>query len=64
MIKTFEEDENVSVQEGRWGPYIKFGKQNVKIPKDTEAKDLTWDEVKALAEEAAKNPPKKRGKKK
>ncbi len=46
------------------GPYIKFGKQNVKIPKDTEAKDLTWDEVKALAEEAAKNPPKKRGKKK
>jgi DNA topoisomerase-1 len=64
MIKTFEEDENVSVQEGRWGPYIKFGKQNVKIPKDIEAKDLTWDEVKALAEEAAKNPPKKRGKKK
>lgn len=64
MIKTFEEDENVSVQEGRWGPYIKFGKQNVKIPKDLEAKDLTWDQVKALAEEAAKNPPKRRSKKK
>jgi len=64
MIKTFTEDENVSVQEGRWGPYIKFGKQNVKIPKDKDPKELTWEEVKALAEEAAKNPPKRRARKK
>ncbi|MFK7757296.1 MAG: type I DNA topoisomerase [Flavobacteriales bacterium] len=65
LIKTFEEDENVTIQEGRWGPYIKFGKQNVKIPKDVEdPKTLSWDDVKALAEEAAKNPPKRRGRKK
>ncbi len=61
LIKTFEEDETVTIQEGRWGPYIKFGKQNVKIPKDKEPKELTWEEVKALAEEAAKNPPKRKG---
>ncbi len=64
LIKTFPEDETVTIQEGRWGPYIKFGKQNVKIPKDKEAKELTWEEVKALAEEAAKNPPKRKGRKK
>lgn len=26
-------DENISVENGRWGPYIKFGKNNIKIPK-------------------------------
>ncbi len=27
------ENEKISIENGRWGPYIKFGKQNVKIPK-------------------------------
>ena len=32
-IKTFDEDESVFVINGKFGPYIKFGKKNVKIPK-------------------------------
>lgn len=63
IIKTFEEDENIRVLEGRYGPYIKAGKMNVKIPKDKEPEALTYDEVKALVEEAEKNPPKRRKKK-
>ncbi|MEM9895379.1 MAG: type I DNA topoisomerase [Bacteroidota bacterium] len=56
-IKTFDEDENVAVLNGRWGPYIKFGNKNVKIPKDKEPESLTYEECKELAEKA----PAKRG---
>ncbi|MFK7978574.1 MAG: type I DNA topoisomerase [Saprospiraceae bacterium] len=69
------EEEKISVQNGRWGPFIKFGKLNVKLPKgkdgkmtSEEAKELSLEDVKAIIEEelpgaleAAK--PKKRKKK-
>ncbi len=50
------EAEKISVQNGRWGPFIKFGKLNVKLPKgkdgkrmtSEEAKELTFEQVKAL----------------
>jgi len=51
-IKTFEEDETIQVLNGRYGPYIKFGKQNVKIPKDLKPEDLTLEDCKRLAAEA------------
>ena len=55
-IKTFDEDENVFVLNGRFGPYIKFGAKNVKIPKDKKPEELTFEECKELAE---KTPEKK-----
>ena len=52
------EEEKISVQNGRWGPFIKFGKLNVKLPKgkdgkmnSEEAKELTLEDVKAIIEE-------------
>ena len=57
-IKTFDEDDTVFVLNGRFGPYIKFGKKNVKIPKDKKPEDLTFEECKELADKA---PEKKRG---
>jgi len=62
LIKAFDEDPAVKILNGRWGPYIEFGKQNVKIPKGKEPLELTFDEVKALAAADAKEP-KKGGKK-
>jgi DNA topoisomerase-1 len=63
LIKAFDEDPTVKVLNGRWGPYIEFGKQNVKIPKDvTDPLTLTFEQVKALAAADAKAP-KKGGKK-
>jgi DNA topoisomerase-1 len=50
FIKGFDEDPDMQVLNGRWGPYIKAGKKNVKIPKDKEPKDLTYEECVALAE--------------
>lgn len=44
-IKTFEENPEIQILNGRWGPYIKFGKNNFKIPKDKEAEQLTYAET-------------------
>lgn len=62
VIKTFPERPEIKVLNGRFGPYIAIGKENVKIPKGTEAKDLTLDECLALAaQQAEKGPAKKPG---
>ncbi len=45
FIKTFEEDDDLQILNGRWGPYIKKGKDNFKIPKDKEAAELTYRET-------------------
>ena len=46
-IKVFEK-EGISVLNGRYGPYIKEGKKNVKIPKDKDPQDLTLQECRDL----------------
>ncbi len=49
IIKTFDEDPDVRVLRGRYGPYIKFGKKNVKIPKDKDPESLTYEECVELS---------------
>jgi DNA topoisomerase I len=49
-IKTFEENPEIQILNGRWGPYIKFGKDNFKIPKGKEAESLTYDETLVIIE--------------
>jgi DNA topoisomerase I len=59
-IKVFEK-EKIQLLRGPYGPYIKQGLRNYKIPKakqDTAA-DLGIDEVKAIIEEVKANPPKR-----
>lgn len=56
FIMEFEE-EGIQVLNGRWGPYIRQGKKNFKIPKDVEADKLTLPEV----QDIIKNQPAKRG---
>jgi DNA topoisomerase-1 len=57
-IKTFEEDPEIQILNGRWGPYIKKGKDNFKIPKDKVAEDLSYKET---LEIIANQPEKKKG---
>ncbi|WP_128330926.1 type I DNA topoisomerase [Apibacter sp. HY039] len=56
FIKSFETEEPViEILNGRWGPYIKQGKENFKIPKDTEAAQLSLEQVlKIIAESGSK----------
>ncbi len=58
LIKSFDQDPEVQVLNGRWGPYIKVGKKNVKIPKDKDPKKLTLEECLELS----KNTPEKKRK--
>jgi DNA topoisomerase-1 len=58
VIKAFEENEEYQILKGKWGPYLKAGKKNVKLPKDKKPEDLTYEECVELAEKA---PAKKRG---
>lgn len=64
-IKIFEK-EKIQVLRGPYGPYIKQGLRNYKIPKEQQerAAELEIEEVKKLIEEAKTNPPKKSFKKK
>ncbi len=56
-IKVFDENPDIQVLNGRFGPYIKAGKKNVKIPKDKKPEELTLEECIELAEKA----PEKKG---
>lgn len=60
-IKIFEK-EKIQILKGPYGPYIKQGLKNFKIPKEKidTAADLTVEEAKAIIEEAKANPPKKK----
>ena len=61
-IKTFEDSE-LQILNGRWGPYIKAGKKNVKIPKDIEdPSKLTLKECEKLVKEhkPGRRPPRKK----
>jgi DNA topoisomerase I len=64
-IKIFEK-EKIQLLRGPYGPYIKQGLRNYKIPKERQEKaaELGIDEVKKLIEEAKANPPKKSFRKK
>ena len=44
LIKVFAEDENLKLLNGRWGPYLAYGKDNYKLPKGSDATILTFEE--------------------
>jgi DNA topoisomerase-1 len=52
-IKTFAERPDVLVLNGRFGPYIAIGKNNVKIPKGTDPSTLTLEDCLKLADAPA-----------
>jgi len=52
-IKTFEDNPEYLILNGRWGPYLKAGKLNVRIPKDRDPASLTLEDCIKLAEESA-----------
>lgn len=52
-IKSFDERPDVLILNGRYGPYIAIGKNNIKIPKGTEPAMLTLEECLKLGEAPA-----------
>ena len=64
LLKTFAEREDVQILDGRWGAYLKIGKNNYKLPKGTEIETLELEKCLEMAVEQDKAPKKKPFKKK
>lgn len=66
ILKTFAEDDQMTIREGRWGAYIKRGKENYRIPKELREKatELTYEEVCKLVANQEKPAKKKATKRK
>ncbi|HMN23237.1 MAG: type I DNA topoisomerase [Ignavibacteriaceae bacterium] len=60
FIKVFEEDPTYQILNGRWGPYLKVGKKNVKLPKDRDPASFTFEECVELEKNAVESKGKKR----
>jgi len=63
IIKTFEQDPDLRVLNGRWGAYIAHKKDNYKIPKGTKEEELTYDDCMSIIEKAPASPKAKKKKK-
>ena len=63
IIKTFEQDADTRILNGRWGAYISSKKNNYKIPKTVKAEDLTYEDCLEIIEKAGQTVKPKRKKK-
>ena len=56
IIKSFDEDAEVQVLNGRWGPYIAYKGRNLRIAKDRDPKSYTFEEIVDLAANTPETP--------
>ena len=63
QIKSFPEDANLQILNGRFGPYISYNKVNYKISKKLVPAELSFEEVMKIIKEAPEKPVKSKAKK-
>jgi DNA topoisomerase-1 len=59
IIKSFPEDANLQILNGRFGPYISYNKVNYKVPKDAVPADMSFEEIMTLIKNVPEKPAKK-----
>jgi DNA topoisomerase-1 len=64
LIKSFAEDDKLKILNGRFGVYISYDRQNYKIPKGKDPKDLTLEECRKIISETTPSGARKTRKKK
>ncbi|WP_372934145.1 type I DNA topoisomerase [Mariniphaga sediminis] len=52
VIQIFEEEPELRVLNGRWGPYISYKKKNYKIPKKMKAEELSLEDCRKIIDDA------------
>ena len=57
ILRTFEEDADLQMLNGRFGPYLAKGGKNYKLPRNKDLNALTYEECLAIMEEADKATP-------
>ncbi|WP_279132675.1 type I DNA topoisomerase [Barnesiella intestinihominis] len=60
FIKKFDEDDELELLNGRFGPYIAYKKKNYKLPKGSEPASLTFADCMKIVKDADKAPAKKK----
>ncbi len=53
-IKTFEEDPDLLIKNGRYGPYIAYGGKNYRIPKSSVPEELSFEECQNIIKNSKK----------
>ncbi|MEL7587532.1 MAG: type I DNA topoisomerase [Prolixibacteraceae bacterium] len=61
LVKTFDEEPELKILNGRWGPYLSYKKKNFKLPKGTDAEKMTLEDCMKVIKDTA---PAKKGRKK
>ncbi|TNF45927.1 MAG: DNA topoisomerase I, partial [Bacteroidetes bacterium] len=64
LIKSFDGREDVQLLNGRYGAYLKIGKDNFKLPKNAKPEELSLEECLEIAASQPKTSGKKRSAKK
>ena len=59
ILKTFDEEPELQIINGRYGAYIAYNKSNYKLPKGAVAEELTLDDCKKIIAEQGDKPAKK-----
>ncbi len=52
IIRVFDEDKEMMILNGRWGPYLKHKNDNFRLPKNTDPKSLTYQDCLTLINDA------------
>ena len=60
VIRVFDEDPDIQLLKGRFGPYISYNKKNYKLPKGTKPEELDYEQVKKIIADADAAPAKPR----
>jgi len=62
LLKTFDEDPEIRVLQGRWGPYISYKKQNFKLKKGIAIDQINYAVCKEVVDAEFKKPKQKKSK--
>lgn len=63
LLRSFDEEEQLEIREGRFGAYIKYQGNNYKLPKGTDIETISYQEIKdIIAQSAVKGSKQSKGK--
>jgi len=59
LLKTFAEDAELQIRDGRFGPYMKYKGENYKLPKGIDPQSLSYEDCVKIISEAPTKPARK-----
>ena len=59
LLKTFAEDAELQIRDGRFGSYMKYKGENYKLPKDVDPQSLSYEDCMKIVSEAPAKPARK-----